>query len=147
MRRECATVWCPGSGDQRSYVTGRGFIGVPDVMLHVDTVKAVIAFPAPMGLEHSPRSICDDLPDTDAFVPQSARKLVLILVRVVVMMAMAATLATLPHGYGFWFRNRWSGGWRLFRRRWHYRLMGGRHRLFQRYDSITSNWLSNLSHG
>ena len=100
----------------RSYITRCGFIGVPDVILHENAVKSVIAFPPPMRHEDSPSSIGDDLPDTDAFVPQSARKLVLILVRVVVMMAMAATLATLPHGFGFWFPNRWSGGWRLCRR-------------------------------
>jgi len=65
----------------RSHVTGRGFIRVPDLMLHVDTVQAVITFPPPTRLEDSPSPIGDDFPDSNAFVPQGARKLVVILVR------------------------------------------------------------------
>src|SRR5262245_29433238 len=130
----------------RPHIAGCWPVGIPNVITPSDAMQK-IASAQPAGYNHPPCPIRNDLPDTDAFVPKGARKLVLILARGSREDGHGSHPNCLTDRFGFWIPNRGSGDWRLFWRRWHYRLMGGRHRLVQRHDSITSHWLSNLSHG
>src|SRR5262245_2821192 len=54
---------------------------MPYVLLNENAMQEVIARPPPMWLDHSPSSICDDLPDTNALMPKRRRTLVRISVR------------------------------------------------------------------
>jgi hypothetical protein len=52
----------------RAHISAGWFIGVPKLVFHKNAVQAVIAFTPPTCLYHTPRSISDDLPDTNAIV-------------------------------------------------------------------------------
>src|SRR6266566_3150608 len=125
----------------RSYISGGWLVGVPDVIFYKHAVEAVIAAPKPTRLNHPPRSVRDNLPDTKAVVFEVPRNPIF-------TRAHARRGRSRPSLLR-WLRFRVGSRRRFLRRfagRAHW-LRSGRHRLFQRYDSISSNGRSDLSHG
>jgi hypothetical protein len=52
----------------RSHISGGWLVGVPDVIFYEHAVEVVITAPKPTRLNHPPRSVRDDLPQTKAVV-------------------------------------------------------------------------------
>src|SRR6266702_3666656 len=125
-------------------IAGGWLTRVPDVILHEHAVQTVIAAPKPTWMNHPPSPVCDDLPNTNTLVLERSRKLVIVRVN-------HRTGDTIPapllHGLGFGLGNGRGAVRRLTGRRWRNRLGSRRHRLFQRYDRIPSDRLSDLCHG
>src|SRR5437867_12705659 len=65
----------------RPHISGGWLVGMPDVISPEYAVQAFITFPPPTWLNHSPSPVGDDLSNTNALVPWTVRKLVLISVR------------------------------------------------------------------
>ena len=61
-----------------SHITGCWPIRVPDVIPHENAMQEVVGSAEPVCLNDPPRSIRNDLPDTNALVSQRPRKLIVI---------------------------------------------------------------------
>ena len=57
----------------RCHISGGWLVGMPDVIFHQNTVEAVIAAPKPPWVNHTPRSVRDDLSHTNAIVFEMPR--------------------------------------------------------------------------